>query len=194
MDLIPSSSAFQSRPAMHHVSSQVPANSEYYTLTEVAYGHLMIRSSSDNKSVKQAVKKVTGLDFPTQALSSFENERYSIYWVSPDEYLLLVPEKTEFEVESALRANIEGHFAIVNVTGGQTVLWLSGERAENIVKKSTSYDIHPSNFSQGKVVTTIFAKSQLLLSRKGEDCFQLVIRRSFSDYLWKWIVDAGSRP
>ena len=193
MQLIPNNPDCLRRQSMHHVSSVMPVNSQYYSLTEEAYGHLIIRTANTNESVKDAIKKLTGLDFPSRALSSVQNEKHILNWVSPDEYLLLVPEKTEFELESKLRAEIEGHFAIVNVTGGQTVLALSGERAETILKKSTSYDVHPDNLPQGKVVTTIFAKSQLLLRRTGKDSFQLVIRRSFSDYLWKWIVDAGSR-
>jgi len=178
---------------MHHVSAQLAAGNKYYSLTEKAYGHLVIRTSAENKSVSHAIKTFTGLDLPTAPLNSVENESYLISWISPDEYLLLVPEKTEFEVESKLRQLVTGHYAIVNVTGGQTVLELSGERAESILQKSTSYDIHPTNFPSGKVVTTVFAKSQLVLRRTGDNQFQLIIRRSFSDYLWKWIVDAGSR-
>ncbi len=106
---------------------------------------------------------------------------------------MLVPEETEFDVETKLRKSMTGHFAIVNITGGQTILELSGERAEIIIKKSTFYDIHLSNFPTGKTVTTTFAKSQLVLRRTDYDSFQLIIRRSFSDYLWQWIVDAGSR-
>jgi sarcosine oxidase subunit gamma len=193
MELIPNSSKIKQRHSMHHIATQLSAGNDSYTLTETAYGHLVIRTSLENKSVNTAIKAVTGLSLSTKPLSSVSNTKYLICWISPDEYLLLVPEKTEFEVESKLRDKIKGHVAIVNVTGGQTVLELSGERAETILKKSSSYDIHQSNFPVGKVVTTVFAKSQLILRRTGDDCFQLVIRRSFSDYLWQWIVDAGSR-
>ncbi len=194
MQLIPSNQDIQRRQSMHHISKQMPADSNFYSLEEKAYGHLIIRTSNKNKTVAVSVKKLTGLALPTAPLSSVENTSYSIHWVSPDEYLLLVPETTEFDVESKLRKDIKGHYSIINITGGQTVLELSGERAEIILKKSTSYDIHPNNLPEGKIVTTVFAKSQLLLRRTGHDHFQLIIRRSFSDYLWQWIVDAGSRP
>ncbi|MEE9325968.1 MAG: sarcosine oxidase subunit gamma family protein [Cocleimonas sp.] len=193
MQLIPKSNEIKQRQSMHQIATQLQAGNDHYTLTETAYGHLVIRTSLKNKSVNTAVKTITGLNLATKPLSSVSNDKYLICWISPDEYLLLVPEKTEFEIESRLRDKIKGHFAIVNITGGQTVLELSGERAETILKKSSSYDIHQSNFPVGKVVTTVFAKSQLILRRASDDSFQLVIRRSFSDYLWQWIVDAGSR-
>ena len=193
MELNPDNSAIKRRQPMHHIAAQITAGNAHYTLQEKAYGHLVIRASFDDKSFQTAIKSVTGLKLPTAALSSNENKEFCINWISPDEVLLLVPEKTEFEVESKLRETMQGHFAIVNVTGGQTLLELSGERAESILKKSSSYDIHPNNFPVGKVVTTVFAKSQAIIRRTGENSFQLIVRRSFSDYLWKWIVDAGSR-
>lgn len=193
MELNPSNTAIPRHLPMHHVALQTPAGNEHYELQEKAFGHLVIRASFDDKKFQTAIKSVTGLKFPTKALSSTENKEYMIYWISPDEVLLLVPEKTEFDVENKLRELMSGHIAIVNVTGGQTVLELSGARAETILKKSSSYDVSPNNFPVGKVVTTVFAKSQAVICRTGDDSFQLVVRRSFSDYIWQWIVDAGSR-
>lgn len=193
MELIPENSAIQQRPAMFHVSQEFQAGNEFYTLQEKSFGHLVIRASFDDEKLQTAIKSVIGLKFPAKALSSAANKDYQINWISADEVLLLVPEKTEFDIETKLRELMKGHFAIVNVTGGQTVLELSGEHAETILKKSSSYDIHPSNFPIGKVVTTVFAKSQAVICRMGDDSFQLIVRRSFSDYIWKWIVDAGSR-
>ncbi len=193
MELNPNSPAISRHLPMHHVAAQLSSGNEYYTLQEKAFGHLVIRTSFDDKKLNAAIKSVTGLKLPKKALSSTANKDYVINWISPDEVLLLVPEKTEFDVETKLRELMTGHFAIVNVTGGQTVLELSGERAETILKKSSSYDFCLSNFPVGKVVTTVFSKSQAVIRRIGDDSFQLIIRRSFSDYVWKWIVDAGSR-
>lgn len=204
MQLIPNeqndeNSITQCRLPMHQVSAQLPAGNDHYTLQVITFGHLIIRiDSQNNANMQKALKEVCKLELPS-VLQSNENDSYIISWISPDEVLLLVPEKTEFEVESKLRecmskkAETAEHFAIVNITGGQTLLELSGERAESILKKSTSYNIHLNIFPVGKVVTTIFAKSQTVLRRTSDDSFQLIVRRSFSDYLWKWIVDAGSR-
>ena len=57
----------------------------------------------------------------------------------------------------------------------------------DLMKKSTGYDIHIDNFPVGKVVGTTFAKAGAHILRVSEDKFQLVVRRSFSDYIWLWI-------
>ncbi len=193
MELNPKDTAIQRRLSMHHVAQKHPATSDYYSLQEIALGHLIVRIPASNTEAMKAIKSVTGLDLPTKALTSAENNHFVINWISPDEFLILTADKTEHGLEAKLREKMQGHFAIVDVSGGQTVLSLSGERAESILKKSTTCDVHLSVFPIGKVVTTVFAKSQVVLRRTGEDNFQLIVRRSFSDYIWQWIIDAGSR-
>ncbi|KAG1694644.1 Sarcosine oxidase subunit gamma [Nymphon striatum] len=173
--------------SMHHVAEKFPAGNDFYSLEEQSLGHLILRASDTNQSVDKAIKKVTKLDLPRNALSSASNESFSINWIAPDEWLILTKEKAEWEVESTLRKAMDGHYANCECTGGQTVLELSGERAETILKKSSTYDVHITNFPVGKVVTTVFAKSQVVLKRTGENHFQLIVRRSFSDYIWQWI-------
>ena len=38
----------------------------------------------------------------------------------------------------------------------------------------------------------MFAKANLILRRPTEECWELVLRRSFADYCYRWILDAGS--
>ena len=197
MELIPKNQDMPRYLSMHHAAEKFTAGNEFYSLEEQSLGHLILRASDTNKESKKstdkAIKKITKLDLPRDALASASNDSFSINWIAPDEWLILTEDKSEWDVEAKLRDAMDGHFAIANVTGGQTVLELSGERAETILKKSSTYDVHISNFPIGKVVTTVFAKSQVVLKRTGEDSFQLIVRRSFSDYIWQWIVDAGSR-
>ena len=193
MNLHPKNSDMQ-HLSMHHAALKFPAGNEFYAISESSLGHLVLRiPESGLKSAAKAIKAVTKLAIPT-TLQSEVNDDYALYWISPDEFLLLTPERTEADVEAQLRDKMESHFAISDVTGGQTVVDLSGERAEEILKKSSVYDVHITNFPIGKVVTTQFAKAQLVLARTGTDSFKLIIRRSFSDYIWQWIADAGSRP
>ncbi|MBD5804433.1 Sarcosine oxidase, gamma subunit family [Azoarcus sp. Aa7] len=57
--------------------------------------------------------------------------------------------------------------------------------------KCTPYDVHPRNFPVGKGVTSVFAKSSAVIRRVAEARWELVIRRSFADYLFSWILDAA---
>ena len=102
-----------------------------------------------------------------------------------------MPGGREFDTERRLRECLSGHFAVMNVSGAQTVLELSGPAARAVLMKSTPYDVHPRNFPVGKGVSSVFAKSGAVIRRVAEERWELVIRRSFADYLFRWVLDAS---
>ncbi len=156
-------------------------------------GHLILRGGAI--VLDEAVRKVLGISLPGQPLGlalDASGER-SVQWLSPDEWLVIVPGGEELDVEQRLRDALgDAHYAIVDVSGGQTLVELSGEKARELLMKSTPYDVHPEAFPVGKGVTTVFAKANLILRRPTEERWELVLRRSFADYLYRWILDAGA--
>lgn len=163
------------------------------TLCEKAFlGHLILRGGAI--ALDEAVREVLGISLPAKpsALLHDESGERSIQWLSPDEWLVIVPGGEEFELENRLREQMgDAHFAIVNVSGGQTVIELSGPHAREVLMKSVVYDVHPSHFPVGKGVTTVFAKATAIVRRPSEDSWELVVRRSFADYCARWLVDAS---
>ncbi|AJY48929.1 sarcosine oxidase subunit gamma [Halomonas sp. KO116] len=156
-------------------------------------GHLILRGGAI--VLDEAVRWVLGFGLPGRpnCLTRDESGERSIQWLSPDEWLLIVPGGEEFTLEAKLREALgNAHYAIVNVSGGQTLIELEGEMARELLMKSTPYDVHLEAFPVGKGVTTVFAKANLILRRPTEECWELVLRRSFADYCYRWILDAGS--
>jgi len=156
-------------------------------------GHLILRGGAI--VLDEAVREVLGISLPgkPQALVLDASGERSIQWLSPDEWLVIVPGGEEFPLETQLRERLgDAHFAISDVSGGQTVLELSGEAARELLMKTVIYDVHPSNFPVGKGVTTVFAKATTILRRPSEERWELVVRRSFADYCYRWLLDAGS--
>ena len=155
-------------------------------------GHLTLRGDAKDPAFAEGVHKALGLELPV-ALSLVAKGETSLQWMGPDEWLLIGPGGQEFAVEQALRAALAGlHISVVNVSGGQQLLELSGPNVRQVLMKSTSYDVHRDNFPVGKAVGTVFAKSQLVIRHTGEDTWELLIRRSFSDYWWLWLQDAAA--
>ena len=155
-------------------------------------GHLTIRGNGHDAAFAAGVHKALGMELPG-ALAMVVSGESSIQWLGPDEWLLIVPSGEEFAAEQKLREALDGlHIAVVNVSGGQSLLELTGPKVREVLMKSTSYDVHPDNFPVGKAIGTVFAKSQLVIRRTGEDTWELVIRRSFADYWWLWLQDASA--
>ncbi|MFT5013258.1 MAG: sarcosine oxidase subunit gamma [Dinoroseobacter sp.] len=164
--------------------------SEPVRFREFVLGHLVIRGTAGD--LQPATESVLGMALPIEPLTSANARDRCMRWVSPDEWLLTAPADELFDLESRLRSETSGHVALVNVSGGQTVLQLEGNAAIEVLMKSTGYDVHPLNFAVGKVVTTTLGRAQVLLRRSDEMSYELVIRRSFADYLFAWLQDAAA--
>lgn len=154
------------------------------------YGHLTLRGNSSDAEFVSSVEEVLGVSLPVKALSSASNADVSIHWISPNEWLIISAKGDETELEASLRAKLTGHFSVVDVSGGQTVFELSGDDVITLMKKSSGYDVE-AELPVGKTVTTHFAKASVVMNRLDEKCFMLVVRRSFSDYVWRWIEDSS---
>lgn len=156
-------------------------------------GHLVLRGNAQDESFRSGVERVLGLALPLALglVPRDESRGVSIQWMSPDEWLIIVPAGLEFEAEAALRRELSGHYAVMNVTGGQTVLELTGTKVRELLMKCTPYDVHPRAFPVGKGVSSVFAKSSAVIRRVDENRWELVVRRSFANYLYAWILDAA---
>lgn len=150
-------------------------------------GHLNLRGNSADTEFLAGVQEALGVALPITPCSSAKSELAQIMWLAPDEWLIVVASGTEVDVEQKLRTYLKGHFAVSDISGAQTILELSGSNIIELMKKSTGYNLHLDSFPVGKVVGTTFAKAGAHILRVSEDTFQLVIRRSFSDYIWLWI-------
>ena len=155
-------------------------------------GHLNLRGDPNNEAFVDTVMQVLGVPLPLVPGTCTVGGETSLYWLAPNEWLVIVGADTELEIEARLRQTLRGHYAIVDVSGGQTLVRLSGEAVAMVLKKSSVYDFHPDHFPVGRCVQTTFAKATALVSKTADNSFDLVIRRSFADYLFRWIVDAAS--
>lgn len=154
-------------------------------------GHLTLRCDPKNAELTGAAARVLGVELPMQPLTSVESGSTIVRWISPDEWLITVPNDQSFDLETHFRAEMSGHYSLVNGSGGLTIFKLSGDKVVDMLKKSTPVDLHDSEFPVGKVVSTVFAKSGATIRRTGATEFELVVRRSFADYLWLWIQSAS---
>jgi sarcosine oxidase subunit gamma len=156
--------------------------------------HLSLRGPADSIDLRQALSSVVGLELPDQPLSCQRRGDASIFWQGPTEWMLVLAGSDGQSLQDDLRRALAGANAgaIIDVTGGQTLLRLSGSAVTQVLQKSCGYDFHPDNFPPGKCVQTTFAKAGALVARLEQDCIELLVRRSFCDYIGEWLLDAGA--
>ncbi|MED5461766.1 MAG: sarcosine oxidase subunit gamma family protein, partial [Pseudomonadota bacterium] len=116
----------------------------------------------------------------------------TIFWLGPDEWLILLPADAVSEIAAALESALQRmHFALNDVSGGQISIALRGSRVRELLAKGCTLDLHAKVFSLGLCAQSGLAKASVLIGLTGDDDeFILVVRRSFSDYLIKWLTSA----
>lgn len=172
---------------LHHLSPSHKADG--VVLEKIpSLGYLTLRGNASDEAFTAGVSRALGVELPVQPLSLVQNDVLSIQWMSPDEWLIVCPGARCFEFETALHEQLSGHFAVVNVSGGYTMIRLSGDRSLDVLYQSTQYDVHPRHFVTGKAVSTTLAKATMLLRRPDETGWEMIVRRSFADYCWRWLV------
>jgi sarcosine oxidase, subunit gamma len=117
-----------------------------------------------------------------------------VCWLGPDEWLLVTPEGRCAAIEAALRTALVGvRSAVTDISGGQTVVALRGGAVRDLLAKGCPLDLHPRVFAAGQCAQSHLAKAPVLIRQlDGEPSFEIVVRRSYADYLWLWLEDAAA--
>lgn len=154
-------------------------------------GYISLRGNANQAEFLAAVKSVLGVDLPIQPCTSISNKSLSIFWISPDEWLISCERCQLQQLQQSLKAALIGiHSQVVDNAGGYTTVILQGANATDLLQHCTIYDLH--NLSKDKVVGTTFGKMSVFLLRHG-DGYKLIFRRSFADYIWP-LLERSAAP
>jgi len=160
---------------------------------------LNLRGRADDPGFADAMRNTLGLDLPTepnrcQSLTAEGDDAAGvIYWLGPDEWLVMAAAGTEAALEAALRAARpeDPWLAVVDVSNNFTGLRLGGTSARDVLASGCPLDLHPRMFDVDHCAQTVLAKSRILLRHVSvEPAFEIWVRNSFARYLADWLLDA----
>ena len=141
----------------------------------------------------QGVARVLGRPPPdvpnTFVETRFGTEGVVIAWSGPEEWFVLGQEEGTSGLPVALRQAIpEADGAVVDVSSGFTLFSLEGRRARELLAAGCAIDVHPRRFGPGHCAQTLYARTQVtFLQRDEKPRFELMVRRSYADWLWRWM-------
>jgi sarcosine oxidase subunit gamma len=105
--------------------------------------------------------------------------------VGPGTFLLLGGDKP---AESLTR-----DFApVLDMTDAWTRLSLSGANAKTLLAKGSALDLHDRHFPVDACAAAGFARLRVVLWRRGEMSYDLLVGRSYALSLWDWLMDAAA--
>jgi sarcosine oxidase, subunit gamma len=170
------------------------ANGLGLSLTERPFGgHLNLRGNPEDWAFLDATQRCLGMPLPLKPNTVTENNAVAALWLGPDEWLVVTESSKEDELARALGDALQAiFFAVTNVTDGQTIVRISGAHAIDVLRKGCSLDLGPDVFTAGQCAQTLIAKVGVLIRcLDNSPAFDLIVRRSFSEYLITWLEDAA---
>jgi sarcosine oxidase, subunit gamma len=154
-------------------------------------GYISLRGNGQNVAFIKVVKKALGVALPVLPCSLINTPWGAIYWLSPDEWLITCKREKHADLQHALQAALVlVHSQVVDNSGTYTSVLLQGKNAGDVLQHCTVYDLHA--LTANKVVGTTFGKSSVILHRH-EDGYMLTFRRSFADYIWRYLERAAAQ-
>lgn len=152
-------------------------------------GHFNLRGNPNKDGFRQSIEAALERSLP--GVNTFvEAHGFQVYWMGPDEWLIVTPGASNDRHTSL--DNLPGTL-LNDLSGGQLLLEISGTGAEQLLSKGCPLDLSESAFPMGACAQSSLAKANVLIARAhSEGVFRIIVRRSFADYLARWLAHAGS--
>ncbi len=156
-------------------------------------GYLNLRGRPDHTGFLAGVLKALGVEPPTEANTVIDAGDNRIYWLGPDEWLIVTPAGQQGAVRDRLESALAGVFtSVVDNSSGLTTIHVSGDNAGALLATDCPLDLHPREFKPGQCAQTRLARAGMTVSPLADGTgFEVIIRRSFADYLLRFLQDAA---
>lgn len=157
-------------------------------LRQPGLGHINLRGNAGDRPFVDGVAVALGQRLPVESNTLTQSE-HRIYWLGPDEWHIV----TETDQVATLVAQLEDtlagqHIAINDLSGGEVALHLRGRNVPAMLSRGCTLDLHPSVFGVGDCAQTGLARANILLGHiDAAPLYEIIVRRSFSEYLLRWL-------
>lgn len=186
------SDLFNQQSPLVQINLQVAAE-QAPTINEVpSLGFINLRGRADNTAFLAAVLKSLGAEPPLEANTVKSAGDNRLFWLGPDEWLVITPAGQQAQVKATLLKALDGVFSsVVDNSSGLTMIEICGDCAMELLQTDCPLDLHPRSFKPGQCAQTRLAKAGMTLAPKVDGSgFDVIIRRSFADYLLLWLLEA----
>ena len=151
---------------------------------------LVLRTSKSSTNNTKAAKDIFNLKLPGALEMTNGDNDSRCFWISPDEFWVLLKPNHKMEIEEKL-ASLPAGVSISDNSGAYGILEFTGDQTNNLLARWMSYDIE-SSLLDGKAVSTTFGQAPVFVYRDKKSLFMMV-RHSFSHYVAGLLKDSAKR-
>jgi sarcosine oxidase subunit gamma len=162
-------------------------------LSEVGdLGKLDLRGDPNDKAFMSSVGRTLDLILPMEPCQSAAQGEIAALWIGPDQWLITCPKARIAAIAEELDEAIRDlHGSVTDMSAGRIVFRLEGPSAQDVIAKGCPIDLHPRVAAPGYVAGSALAKIGVLIHLRDADVIDIYLSRSYCDYLWAWLEEAG---
>ena len=164
-------------------------------------GIVDLRGKRGDRTFLDGFRKAAGYALPLDANTTAGSGNTTALWLGPDEWWI-VGARTEPDtgprIAETLRGELAGHVcAITDISESRACIRVSGPQARTVLQKGCPLDFHPRVFATGQCAQSRLAKASGVFHLIADDSapdgpvFDVYVVRSFAEYVWHWLEDAG---
>ena len=144
-----------------------------------------------SKSFASAVHQTLGVNIPAVSPGTAKGDGLTVFWMGPDRWWLVGDDAALPSINELRQRLAAFNAAAVEIGDAFVAIEIAGQKARDVLAKGCTIDLHPRAFESGSVVQSNLAKAQITLYQFDEMAYRIFARRSFAEYLWTWLEDAG---
>ena len=159
-----------------------------------ALGHINLRGDPTDPKFLATVARVLQQELPVTA-NTMSMSDHRVYWLGPDEWKIVTAGEVAGALMKQLREALTGlHASVSDLSGGQIALHVSGSKVRDVLAKGCTLDLSRAEFDVGDCAQSGLAKAAMLIGHIDDagPSFEIVVRRSFSDYAVRWLKHAAT--
>ena len=155
-------------------------------------GQVNVRGDIKDGLFIDNMREILGHELPTDPNTVTVGERFIILCLGENEWLIITPENEERELIATLRNKMDGILtSFTDVSSSQCIIRVTGSHVRNVFAKGCSLDLHSRSFGVGKCAQSLIASVGVIIRQiDSTPSFELIVRRSFAEYLVNWLYDA----
>jgi sarcosine oxidase subunit gamma len=173
-------------------------NYNNFTMEEItSVQKINLRGNINNKDFINKIGKILGIILPAEVGKIVIKDEISIISTGPNEWLIISNNTIKkndnvFVLENILYESIskKNLGAVTNITDQFTTFSLKGSNICEVLSKSSPFDF--DTLSENSSAQTLLNNIDITIVKKNNENMDLLVRKSFSEYLWAWIKDSAN--
>ncbi len=168
------------RPALAGAKSGsfgAPATGNRITLAALPEGHvLQVLASKGSASLEELIRQIA------------DGNKTAVRAYGPGQWFV-VGDATLSPAEIAGKAALlSGKASIAEQSHGRIRIGMSGGSVEAALAKGTAVDLDRTKFPVGRSAMTLIGHISALITRTGDESFEVVVLRGFAESLWDELI------